>query len=358
MTQDEKSYTIVFAKTLLERRISSMSHYTHITIDEREKLMVMHSAGKSLRFIAKALNRNASTISRELAKNTKNGKAYSASAAQKSYTKRRKRCVMRKALDKPELRDKVQRLFFEQQWSPEQISKRLEHENSKSRISHNTIYRAIKAGMFDTAELRKRYGFRIATRKLRHRGKTRRTRDSLEKRGKIIITNSIHERPADAQTRASIGHWEADTVLGKQGSACLVTVTDRHSRFLLAGKIAGKKAVPLADKMIEMFASIPPEYIKSFTPDRGKEFAKHPRVTDTLGGVPFYFPDPHSPWQRGTNENTNGLLREYFPKYSDFKEHNDEDIFSIVDKINKRPRKCLGWLSPFEVFFGTLLHLA
>jgi IS30 family transposase len=334
-----------------------MSHYTHLTIEERENILVLRATGNSMQAIANEMNRSKSTISRELSRNTQKRKGYSASAAQEEYLKRRKKCVRRKLLNIPELKRKVQRLLFEQQWSPEQISQRLAYENSLLRISHNTIYRAVYAGMFNTADLQELYEYRTATRKLRHRGKTRRKRGSVETRGKITISNTIHERPSEANKRLNIGHWEADTVLGRQGSSCLVTVTDRHSRFLLAEKIHAKQAEPLADKMIDMFTDIPSGFIKSFTPDRGKEFAKHTRVTAALGGVQFYFPDPHAPWQRGTNENTNGLLREYFPKSCDFSANHDEDIALVVDKINKRPRKCLGWLSPFEVFFGKLLHL-
>ena len=199
---------------------------------------------------------------------------------------------------------------------------------------------------------------RGAIRKLRHRGKTRHRKDTAENRGKITISNAIHERPAEANERKIIGHWEADTVIGKKGSACLVTITDRCSRYLLAEKIHKKQAQNLADKMKDMFRKIPNKYVKTITPDRGKEFAKHTDVTEKLGGVQFYFADPHGTMaKRGTNENTNGLLREYFPKSFDFASCSNEDITAFVDKINKRPRKCLNWLSPFELFFNTVLHL-
>lgn len=144
---------------------------------------------------------------------------------------------------------------------------------------------------------------------------------------------------------------------GKTGSACLVTITDRCSRYLLEGKITKKHATLLADKMISMLSAISGQYVKTITPDRGKEFAKHNQISSALNGVQFYFPDPHAPWQRGTNENTNGLIREYLPKSFDIALYSDGEITGLVDKLNKRPRKCLGWKSPYEVFFAKSLHL-
>jgi len=333
-----------------------MSHYIHLTIAEREKIIVLHTSGRSYRNIAETLGRNVSTISREVKRNS-NNKEYSAVAAQEQYRRRRKKCVRQKVLENEVIRTKVQTLFFEKQWSPEQISKRLFQENHIYQISYNTIYRAIYVGMFNTKELKSLYGFNKASRKLRHRGKRRKKREAEETRGTFKITNSIHDRPQEANERSVIGHWEADTVLGKHGKSCLITSVDRHSRFLLSGKISVKQAELLKDRMIPMFCTIPEEYRKSVTPDRGKEFAEYLKITQALNGMQFYFADPNSPWQRGTNENTNGLLREYFPKSCDFDNISDYEISDVVSKINLRPRKCLNWLSPFEVFYGVSLHL-
>jgi IS30 family transposase len=247
-------------------------------------------------------------------------------------------------------------LFLEMQWSPEQISNRFLHEKSPYQISCTTIYRAIYAGIFDTPEQRRSEGNRGAIRKLRHRGKTRRSKGTVETRGKIVVSNRIQDRPKQAESRGAMGHWEADTLAGKASSACLVTITDRRSRYLMAGKIAGRYSALLADKMIALLGGLPKNRVKTITPDRGKEFAKHRQITDALGGVQFYFPDPHSPWQRGTNENTNGLLREYLPASFDIALCSDEEIALFVEKLNKRPRKCLCWKSPYEVFFQKSLH--
>lgn len=332
-----------------------MSHYHHLTITEREKILVLHEQKKSLHVIAREMGRSVSTISREIKRNVVKDEVYSAAAAQKRYQKRRKRSRRRKLLENTVLMSKVTKLFLEQQWSPEQISNRLIYENDDFKISYNTIYRAIYAGMLDVSNLSR--GNRGVIRKLRHRGKTRRKKGTVETRGKIVISNRIQERPKEAEERKVIGHWEADTMAGKQGSACLITLTDRCSRYLLASKVAKRYSELVAEKMIETFSNLPDEKLRSVTPDRGKEFAKHSKVTEALSGVQFYFPDPHAPWQRGTNENTNGLIREYLPKSYDIAATSESDIIGFVNKINMRPRKCLGWKSPHEVFFNVSLHL-
>lgn len=335
----------------------AMSHYQHLSINEREKILILHTAQKSIRSIATEIGRSASTVSREIKRNSGQQRNYSAIEAQQHYQKRRRRCRRRKLLANSELKAVVMRLFLEQQWSPEQIAGRLSFENSNWHISYNTIYRAIYAGIFDTSAQKRSEGNRGAIRKLRHRGKTRRRKGTEENRGKIVISNRIQERPVEADSRKVIGHWETDTVAGKTGSACLVTITDRCSRFLLAGKITKRYSALLAKKMIALLSPLPDNLLKSITPDRGKEFAKHAQVTDGLGGVQFYFADPHAPWQRGTNENTNGLLREYLPKSFDMALCSDAEIAVFVHKLNHRPRKCLGWKSPHEVFFNQSLHL-
>ncbi len=201
------------------------------------------------------------------------------------------------------------------------------------------------------------YGSRGVIRKLRHRGKTRRKKGTVETRGKIVISNRIQQRPEGAETCQVIGHWEADTVAGKAGPACLVTITDRCSRYLLVGKIAKKYSALTAEMMIDLLSALPKKKRKTITPDRGKAFSKHAQVTQALNDLPFYFPDPHAPWQRGTNENTNGLLREYLPKSYDIALSSDEDIADFARKLNHRPRKCLNWKTPHEVFLNQVLHL-
>jgi len=331
-----------------------MSHYHHLTIEEREKILVLYTEKKTLQSIAKELGRNVSTISRELNRNKTPKKKYSAIESQRRYHFRRKKCRRKKLLENEDIKKVVERLFLEQQWSPEEIANRLSLEGSYQ-ISYSTIYRAIYSGIFDTEEQKCSQGNRGAKRKLRHRGKPRKNKNKSDPRGQVPISNRIGDRPKEAKERKEIGHWEADTLLGKANKACLVTLVDRCSRYLLAGKVEKKVSPLVAERMINLFRCIPDNAIRTITPDRGREFTHHPKVTTELN-LPFYFADAHSPWQRGTNENTNGLLREYFPKSFDFDSCNEQTIDVYIDRLNKRPRKCLGWKSPFEVFHNLLLH--
>lgn len=328
-----------------------MCHYKHLTLEDREKLLKYQAKGYSITAIAKELGRDKSTISRELKRNTTKGE-YLPLAAQKKYEKRRHACRPRKKLSDPALYAYVKARFLEDQWSPEEIEGRLKYENSALKISYSTIYRAIYSKMFDEKGLS--HGNRGAVRKLRHRGKSRHKKGYVERRGKIQISHPIEERPEEANNRSRIGDWEADTVAGVTGKACLVTLVDRKSRFLVGGKASIKKAKPVADVMISALKGLP---LETITPDRGKEFTTHADVTEALDKVQFYFPKPYHSWERGTNENTNGLLREYFPKNRDISDISDNYIQDMFNKLNKRPRKCLGFRTPFEVFYSVSLHL-
>ena len=171
------------------------------------------------------------------------------------------------------------------------------------------------------------------------------------------MSHSIEERPQQANDRSVLGHWEADTVAGKTGSSCMITLTDRKSRFLLLKKIQKKNSLLVRDGIVELLQQLPSDRVASITPDRGKEFSRHFEISKALNGLQFYFPNPHSPWQRGTNENTNGLIREYCPKSVDLETFHDSYFSAFTAKLNHRPRKCLDWKSPYEVFFGLVLHL-
>ena len=329
----------------------SMNHYTHLTIEEREEILKYSFLGFSICKIAKILHRNKSTISRELKRNASQGK-YSPSMAQSEYSKRRTHCGRKKILNDPVHYEWVRNCFLDHQWSPEEIAGRLEYEKADWSISHNTIYRAIYAGLFDEKNLS--HGNRGAIRKLRHRGKSRHTKDYVEKRGKIQISNELKDRPEEANNRSRLGDWEGDTVAGATGKACLVTYVDRKSRFLKCMKIAKKKSALVKEATIQLLKEEP---LCTITPDRGKEFTAHPDITEELNQVQFYFPLPRHPWDRGTNENTNGLLREYFPKGKDLTDIPEEYIQEKVDELNKRPRKCLGYKTPYEVYYSETLHL-
>jgi transposase, IS30 family len=208
-----------------------MSFDKHLTIDEREQIFLLFHQGLSIRLIAKTLKRSLSTISRELARNQE-PLNYSPSVAQANYVKRKTNCGRKRLLNNTKLKARVKELFLEEQWSPEQIAARIQFEKATFTISFNTIYRAIYRGDFNEVNLS--HGHRGAVRKLSHKGKTRHTKNHIEKRGKIFVTHTIHERPTEANNRSVVGHWEADTVAGKTGKACLVTLTDRKTRYLLA----------------------------------------------------------------------------------------------------------------------------
>lgn len=250
---------MVFAKTTLKGDI--MNHHKHLTLEEREKILKYHSMGYSLSRIAEILCGNKSTISRELNRNSdKDG--YFPNRAENKYLSRRQKCRPKKLLEDSELYAYVKDKFLNEQWSPEEIDGRLKLEKSKWSISYSTIYRAIYDRMFDEPYLSS--GNRGAIRKLRHRGKSRHTKGYVERRGQIVISHDIDERPAVANERSRLGDWEGDTVAGITGKACLVTLVDRKSRFLIGGKASEKKAEQVNKVMI---ASLKGQPCETITPD-------------------------------------------------------------------------------------------
>ena len=324
--------------------------YKHLSIYEREKIAIYRALSFSMCLIAILLGRDKSTISRELKRNPG---YYSPTDAQAAYQKRRKNCCPHKKLTVAKLFAIIKHLFLGLHWSPEQISARLKLEGYPIQISYATIHRAILAGMFDTPEQRRSQGNRGARRYLRHKGKPRRKKGHVENRGKIPISHELTERPKEANERSRLGDWEADTIVGFNHKTGLLTLVDRKSRFLIAVKLTrlGSKEVEAA-----MIAALSGQPLHTITPDRGREFQLHGNVTKALG-VPFYFPPAGHPWERGTNENTNGLLREYFPKGYDFSKVSEEELQKVVEQLNQRPRKCLGYRTPQEVYFSNMLHL-
>ena len=322
-----------------------MGRQIHLTLREREDIMLMRRNGRGVSEIARAIGRSKSTVSRELKRNSCE-RFYRASTAQRRYEGRRLACRRRRALDDERVFNLVRDKFSEEQWSPEQIEGRLALELGRSPDSDTTIYRGIHAGRFDGC-----IGGRKAKRRLRHRGKRR--RGPSERRGKIKVSHEISERPAAAEGRSEPGHWEGDTVAGKAGGPCLLTLVDRKDGFLVGGKCRRKAAKCVRDKMPRALEGQP---LGSVTLDRGKEFADHAQVTADID-VQFYFALPHHPWQRGTNENTNGLLREYFPKGESLARVSEERVQEVYDKLNRRPRKRLGYRTPYEVHYSETLRL-
>ena len=320
-----------------------MSHYTHFTTEEREKSMVMLGQGLSIRAIARILSRAPSSVSRELKRNANKDGSYSASAATRRYTNRRKHCHKKAILiGESELRSYVIEKLSED-WSPDQISGRAKEKQKPFSISYNTIYRAIQKGIIPK-ELRAH---------LRIKSTKNRKKRSNDKRGKIADTVSIHDRPVEVENREVLGHWESDTVLGKRNTGCIGTHVERKTGFLIAIKLPDRKGDVFSKLTIKHFLSLPNELKKSFTVDNGVEFMSHKQLSQGTG-MNVYFCDPYSPWQRGSNENTNGLLRQYFPKGTSFLDISDEALARSVWKINNRPRKRLGYKTPFEVLLASL----
>ena len=327
-----------------------MGRYKHLSIEEREEIMCLRGQGEGVRAIARAIGRSPSTVSRELARNSCAG-PYRASAAQRRAEGRRAACVRRRILDDPELRAAVQWAILTQQWSPEEVSGRLRAEAGRHVVSTSTIYRAIRARELDTPEL-ERTAKGVAGR-LRRKGRAPKEKGEDQLRGKIKVDRQIGERPEAAEERSRPGDWEADTVAGKAGGPRLVTLVDRRSRYLVGGLSPSGRSEDVCAVMARALEGQP---LASVTPDRGKEFARWKDVEEALG-VHFYFALPRHPWQRGTNENTNGLLREYFPKGKSLEGVTDEEVQEVYDRLNMRPRKCLGYRTPYEVHHSVVLHL-
>lgn len=332
-----------------------MNHYHHLSILERESILESFTKGESLRKIASALGRSVSTISRELKRNSKNNR-YRPSEATEEYNQRRQRCRRSYLLDNEDLRVLVYRLLTEDQWSPEQIANRLVLEKGVSSVSYPTIYRAIHTGRLEPKGKRKknRHGRYPAHKHLRRKG----WKGKGKKREKATFADkSITERPEEAESRMQVGHWEGDLVYSSFHKVYVVTLVDRCSRYLLTGISHSKKPNEVADVMLAMLKSLKPEQLRSITLDRGLEFANHSKITEKLPHAVFYFAHPHSPWERGSNENTNGLLRQYIPKQTYKAPFSQELLAEFTRKLNLRPRKCLLWNSPLEVFDDKLLHL-
>ena len=315
-----------------------MSCYSHLTIEERECLMLSHERGDSIRQIAKKLGRAPSTISRELRRNPD---PYRAVSAQKNYKRRRKACVRSKVLHNLELHKMVHFLLGYLWWSPEQISNRFREEGTAN-ISTSTIYRALDNGdLQDTL----RYYLRIKYHKL---GKNKEP-------SKLCFQKSISLRSEAAALRSEPGHWEGDTIRGSCETDSLVTLVDRYSRILLCERVPNKESGTVRRAVVRLLtrSGLP---VRSVTFDQGTEFTESKEMEQELG-IDVFYAHPRSHWERPTNENTNGLIRQFVPKRSKVSSLTEEDISRFIAVLNFRPRKCLGWKTPYEVAFNQVLHL-
>lgn len=334
-----------------------MSHYHHLSITERECIWENHIKGFSLRQIAASIGRSVATVSRELKRNSVKN-SYRPSRAQELYGQRRQRCRRPLLLTNQSLRDTVYRLLSQEQWSPEQIAMRLLAERGKLLVSYPTIYRALKSGVMEPKGHRKnRHGRYPLEKHLRRKGWKGRRKGNQQKKAASFVHQTIEQRPEEAESRRQFGHWEGDLVYSSFHKLYIITLVDRCSRYLLTNICENRKPEAIAAVMLGMLKQLPEERIRSITLDRGLEFAQHSKITEALPQAQFYFAHPHAPWERGTNENTNGLLRQYVPKETYKRPFSRELLASFTYKINHRPRKCLNWRTPSEVFESVSLHL-
>lgn len=316
-----------------------------LTLAEREEISRCLAAGHSIRSIAVLLSRAPSTISREVSRNG-GLHDYRASCADQAAWDRALRPKSCKLARNPAL-SRIVASKLQLQWSPEQIAGWLKNAYPRSedfQVSHETIYRTlfIQARGALKKELLEHLRRTRAMRRSRHH--TQKT----DNHGRIIDTVSISERPATVEDRAVPGHWEGDLLSGS-GNSHIATLVERHTRYVTLVKLAGKDTETVVNALIKQAKKLPQELYQSLTWDRGKEMADHKRFTIATD-IQVYFCDPQSPWQRGSNENTNGLLRQYLPKGTDLSAYTQTQLNAVARRLNERPRKTLNYETPAQRF--------
>ncbi len=322
---------------------------TALTLAEREEISRSMVAGDSMRTIARNLDRAPSTISREIKRNG-GVEVYRAAEADTATWDRGRRPKPCKLLKNRQLASAVA-AKLRQRWSPQQVAgwlKRSHPGNEELQVSHETIYRTL---FIQTRGALKKE----LTEHLRRTRVMRRSRHHTQKtdnHGKIIDAVSISERPAAVEDRAVPGHWEGDLLFGS-GNSQIATLVERHTRYVMLVKIARKDTQTVIDALIKHAGKLPQELYQSLTWDRGKELADHKRFT-LATDIQVYFCDPRSPWQRGSNENTNGLLRQYFPKGMDISGYSQTQLNAVARQLNERPRKTLNYETPAQRFYQSV----
>jgi IS30 family transposase len=314
-----------------------------LSAEEREDIMIGLREHESMTSIARRLGRAASTVTREVAAN----------GGVEHYGAWRGYCRAKEAAKRPKSSKLAHRplvnqvgAWLEEFWSPQEIAARLRivfPDDPMMQVSHETIYQSLFVQ--GRGELR-----RELARCLRSGRTARRSQGRVEKRGQIPDMVMVSERPAEADDRAVPGHWEGDLVIGAGGASAVGTLVERTTRLVLLLHLPNDHgATSVEAAMKKAIATLPEELTRSITWDQGKEMATHANFTVTTG-IPIYFCDPHSPWQRGSNENTNGLLRQYMPKGTDLSTHSAKDLVRIQRSLNGRPRRTLGYMTPSEKF--------
>ena len=303
-----------------------MSH-KYFTINERNKLEVLLKENYTISKITKILNRHRATIYREIKRI--NGEYSSENAQAAANTKAANKG--RNSKITPELKNLIKDRLYKT-WSPEQIVGR----ELKGRLSFKTIYNWLYSDFLD-----------VSLNVLRRKGRRAKTKET---RGKFNIGKSINERPSEVSSKEVFGHWELDSVVSSRGGSktCFATFVELKTRFYVAIKMADRSRNSMLEAIKQLTANIPEAAFKTFTSDRGKEFSCWEEVEKM--GIGFYFADAYCSWQRGCNENSNGLLREFYPKKTDISKIDTEELLNVLMLINSRPRKCLNHVTPFEKF--------
>jgi IS30 family transposase len=320
--------------------------------DEREEIALGLAAGRSRAEIARLLGRDRATIGREITRNRGGNGQYRALRADRVAQLRRRRPKAAKLAVHAELRAWVQR-DLSRKWSPEQIALRLGQEfadRPEMRVSHETIYQSLYVQ--SRGALRRELTSCLRT----GRAIRRPARRVDERRGHIPNMLMISQRPAEAEDRAVPGHWEGDLIIGANNKTAIGTLVERSTRYCLLLHLPhDHRAETVRDAMLATIATLPRHLMRSLTWDQGTEMSDHAAIT-LASGLPIYFCDPHSPWQRGSNENTNGLLRQYFPKSTNLAQHTRDHLDFVAAELNGRPRKTLGWKTPAEALNQLLLQ--
>ena len=321
---------------------------------DRVVIMVGLKQKMSMRQIAKLIGKSPGTVSREVRRNRKPRKSYDARVAQIKAERRAARPKPSKLATDSRLRTCVQ-FGLSKKWSPEQISHRLVEKfpnTERMRVSHETIYQAIYVQA--KGSLRREVEAKLRTGRTLRKPRRQKAADGRSTR-RIPGMVMISDRPAEVDDRAVPGHWEGDLIIGADNKSQIGTLVERTTRYcMLVGLPQSRDAAIVADALIDTIKTLPAHLARSLTWDQGIEMAAHAKVRIATG-TEIYFCDPHSPWQRGTNENTNGLLRQYFPKSTDLSQHTAEDLTFVATELNGRPRKSLGWKTPAEALNELLL---
>lgn len=319
--------------------------YRHLDLEQRCWIARLHADGQSYRQIAAAMDRSASTVSREMKRNSGRRGGYKPAYADEQAWARRWRGS--RLARQPDLRRHVLS-HLAMGWSPEQVAGRLALEKADMRISHESIYRFVYGQIRRTNDYRWRH---YLPRAKSRRGRGRRAHRPMEHiKGRVSLKN----RPAVVDERRQLGHWEADLLHPRKSGAAVLVAQERASRLVLMAKQPGKQAQPVADRFKAWFQAMPRSLRRSLTQDNGPEFFLHHQLHEL--GVKSYFCDPHSPWQKGGVENMNGRVRRYIPLGTDPDTFSNDDLQALAARFNNTPRKCLGFKTPAEVFLKTLLR--